>query len=296
MKDGLSGGRSRARLLAVVVAAPAFLLTACTAGTTATPTTPGPASSASPSVTAVAGWPSAIAAVGHSGLTGYDSEQPQIDAKGNSWATGDNPAVDSVYLRILAKNPAIEGHATNLAVDGTGVVDLLRQAEELASITPKPELIVVQSIDNDMQCDGSDAEHLPVYRAGLVEVMDALAEGVPDATVFFVSQWASAEIYDAAVSKIDPSHVAGTGPCDTVDPASLEVVPEKEAGMQALVDEYFATIVDVCSAYENCRTDEGAMQTLRLDPADLTPDLDHLTAAGHAKMAAIAWGELYPDG
>ncbi|MFB7891729.1 hypothetical protein ACFC1I_05990 [Microbacterium sp. NPDC056044] len=294
MNDTSRWNRSRARLLAAVIAAPALLLTACTAGATAT-SAAQPASSASGTATAVAGWPSAIAAIGHSGLTGYDSGQPQVDARANSWATGDNPAVDSVYQRILAKNPAIEGHATNLAVDGSGVVDLLSQAKALASTTPKPDLIVVQSIDNDMQCDGTDAEHLPVYREGLVEVMEALTEGVPDATVFFVSQWGTVEIYDAAVSQIDPSHVAGTGPCDTVDPATLEVVPEKEAGEQAIVDDYFATIVDVCSAYENCRTDEGAMQSMAIDPEDLTPDLNHLMATGHAKMAAIAWAALYPD-
>src|SRR6478735_7244529 len=94
----------------------------------------------------------------------------------------------------------------------------------------------------DMQCAGTDSEHLPVYREGLVKVMYALAGGVPDATVLFGSQWGSVQIYDAAVVHIDPRHVAGTGPCDTVDPSTLDAVPAKEAALQALVDEYFAKI------------------------------------------------------
>lgn len=293
MTRALTRGRLRARIVSVAVIANIVLLAACGPDTRAAPAEA--TASASPSVTKVGGWPSALAALGHSGLTGYDSEHPQADAKGNSWATGDNPAVNSVYLRVLAENPAIKDHVSNLAVDGSDVVDLLRQAHDLASLIPKPELIIIQSIDNDMQCDGTDAEHLPIYRAGLVEVMDALMTSVPDATVFFVSPWSSAEIYDAAVSQIDPSHVAGTGPCDTVDPDTLEVVPEKEAQLQALVEAYFGTIIDVCSAYKNCLTDDGAMQSLALDPQDLTPDLNHLMATGHAKMAAIAWDVLYPN-
>ncbi|MFH8250973.1 SGNH/GDSL hydrolase family protein [Microbacterium sp. B2969] len=269
------------------------MTTACSAPAPA----PAAASRATPTatVTAVPGWPSAMAAIGHSGLTGYDSKDRGVDAKSNSWATGDNPDVDSVYARIVAQNPAMTGHAVNLAVDGSGVVDLLRQAKALASMDPKPELILVQSIDNDMQCDGTDAEHLPVYREGLVEVMDALAAGVPDATVMFVSQWGSVERYDAAIVQVAPSHVAGSGPCDTVDPATQQIVPEKEAGLQALVDEYFATIVDVCSQYEHCMTDGGAMQGMEVEPADLTPDFNHLSEAGHAKMAAIVWQVLYGD-
>ena len=281
-------GPRRSRF-AALLAASTVLLAACSA---AAPSPGGAGPAPDDEATTVPGWPSAIAAIGHSGLTGYNSEGNGADARSNSWATGTNPEVDSVYSRILGHNPAIEGHATNLAVDGSEVVDLLRQAEHLGALTPKPEIVLIQSIDNDMQCDGTDAEHLPVYREGLVKVMDALSEGVPDATVLFVSQWGSVQIYDAAVLQIDPRHVAGTGPCDTVDPATLHAVPAKEAALQALVDEYFATIVDVCAQYANCMTDSGAMQKLALAPEDLTSDLDHLTASGHTKMAAIAWDVL----
>ena len=43
----------------------------------------------------------------------------------NSWATGTNPAVDSVYLRILARNPKIRGHNVNLAQDSATVRQLV---------------------------------------------------------------------------------------------------------------------------------------------------------------------------
>jgi hypothetical protein len=83
-----------------------------------------------------------IAIIGHSGATGYntDPHDPSRDATENSWATGTNPAVDSIYLRLLARNPAIRGHNVNLARDGADVEDLLRQARLLVTEKPLPDL------------------------------------------------------------------------------------------------------------------------------------------------------------
>jgi hypothetical protein len=36
------------------------------------------------------------------------------------------------------------------------------------------------------------------------------------------------------------------------------------------------------------------MQSMELDPGDLTQDLNHLTATALARMAAIEWSVLYP--
>ena len=269
-----------------------LVMTSCSSGTAPEP--PAAASPSSVPVPAKSGWPSVIAAIGHSGLTGYDSGESGGDTVANSWATGENPDVDSVYLRILAENPEIEGNAINVAVDGSNVNDLIRQANNISKLTPQPQLVIVQSIDNDITCDGTDKEHLPVYRAGLVKVMDTLTTGLPEARVFFVSQWATVAMYDAVVMSIDPGHLAGTGPCDTVDPSTLKIVPANEATLQSIVDQYFATVVDVCSAYVNCETDQNAMQSFDLAADDLSPDLDHLSISGHAKEAAIAWDVLYP--
>jgi hypothetical protein len=145
-----------------------------------------------------------------------------------------------------------------------------------------------------MQCDGTDDTHLPVYREELGKVLDKITASAPDADILFVSQWATAQEYSQTVAAIDPEHLAGSGPCDVVDPATRQVVPGKAAGLQALVDDYFDAIVQVCADYPTCRTDNGAMQELDLEPADLTPDANHLSVSGQLKMAAIAWSVLYP--
>jgi hypothetical protein len=62
-----------------------------------------------------------------------------------------------------------------------------------------------------------------------------------------------------------------------------------------VVDCYFRIITETCALYPACRTDEGAMQTMALTAGDLASDMDHLSAAGHAKMAAIVFAALTGD-
>jgi hypothetical protein len=239
-------------------------------------------------------FPDSIVVIGHSGATGYDSDPaaPGRDTPANSWATGTNPDVESVYLQVLAHDPAIEGHASNLAVSGSTVVGLADQARSAVALLPAPELVLVQSIDNDMQCDGNDAQNLPLFRERLTGVLETLTEGLPGARIFFVSQWADVATYSTAVAAIDPGHLAGDGPCEVVDPTTMELDPRKEAGLQALVDDYFGVVVDACAHFPTCGTDGGAMQGMDLAPDDLAPDLDHLSIQGHRKVAEIAFRAL----
>jgi hypothetical protein len=238
--------------------------------------------------------PVGIAVIGHSAATGYDSDpdRPGERVKANSWATGTNPLVQSIYLRMLATNPSLEGHATNIAVDGSNVAGLLAQASQLVDRTPKPQLVLVQTIDGDMKCDGTDAANYDPYRTKLTEVLDTLAQGLPEAQIFIVSQWADVETYDRVVFAIDPSKLAGDGPCDTVNAETMQIDPAKEAYLQGLVDDYWGIVTDVCALHPTCRTDGGAMQDFDLEPEDLSSDLDHLSVAGHAKMAAMVWAVL----
>ena len=259
----------------------------------ALPSAGGPSPSAS-----VASEPSGVAVIGHSGATGYDSDpdQPGEDVGANSWATGTNPQVNSIYLRLLATDPSLEGHWLNLAIDGSGVDSLIAQATQLVGRTPKPELVLVQSIDNDMQCDGTDAANYEPYRTKLTQVMGILTQGLPDAQIFLVSQWATVETYDRVVFSLRPQHLTGDGPCDTVGTETGQIDPSKEAYVQGLIKDYWGIVTETCALYPTCRTDGGVMQQMDLVPEDLASDYNHLSVAGHAKMAAMEWEALYPGG
>src|SRR5262249_56524940 len=66
-------------------------------------------SAAAPPASATPGYPSSMAVLGHSHATGEDSDpaQPPVVIRANSSSTGTNPAVNSAYRRILARNPPL---------------------------------------------------------------------------------------------------------------------------------------------------------------------------------------------
>ena len=264
-------------------------------GSSSTTSSAATAPPTSPTASAVARTPQldAIGVIGHSGATGADSNGDGQDVPENSWATGDNPDVSSVYLRLLADHPALAGHNVNEAISGSDVSSLMGQAKALLGHDPVPDLVFIQSIDNDLQCDGSDDQNLAPFESAIDEVVTYLQATAPGIKVFFVDQWASVKAYDD-VAEQDPDlvrYLSGSGPCDTFTLHGKRN-PRAEAYLQGLVDDYFARIVEVCDQHPGCATDKGAMQALALAPADLTEDFNHLQVSGQAKEAAIAWQQL----
>jgi lysophospholipase L1-like esterase len=241
-------------------------------------------------------YPNSIVVIGHSGATGYNSDphSPGVDARGNSWATGSNPAVNSVYRRILARNPGIKGHNYNLAVDGSEVTDLQRQAREAVSLPTTPELVLVQTVDNDMHCDGTDPQNYKPYAAGLARTLAIIAKGAPDAHVFIVSIWATVRNYTNVIKNIPAERAdnTGNGPCDVFDQTGKER-PAGIASMEKIIDSYHKQIAVTCARFPNCRYDHGALYHMVIQRADLTPDSNHLSIRGQKKMAATAWSALY---
>jgi hypothetical protein len=132
--------------------------------------------------------------------------------RGNSWATGDNPAVDSMYLRLMALNPAVRGHNTNLAVDGTGVDALAGQADQALATTPLPELFLIQSVDNDIRCDGSDPDNYAPFAAALTGVLEKITTGAPKARVLIVSSPPGGQQRHRPLRPVRPRRQARAGP------------------------------------------------------------------------------------
>src|SRR3954454_11786639 len=94
-------------LAAMVVASAAAALTGCggsdakRAAADAKASPAPPAANASATATArrwTSGYPNSIAVLGHSGSTGENSDpdQPGVEVRENSWATGSNPEVNSL--------------------------------------------------------------------------------------------------------------------------------------------------------------------------------------------------------
>src|ERR1019366_2191965 len=64
-------------------------------------------------VSAAVAFPNSIASTGDSITRAYNTGSPFADNPASSWSTGTTAAVNSHYLRILAKNSGISGHAFN---------------------------------------------------------------------------------------------------------------------------------------------------------------------------------------
>jgi hypothetical protein len=242
------------------------------------------------------GYPSSIAVLGHSGSTGEDSDpaQPHVEIRTNSWATGTNPRVDSVYERILARNPAIHGHNSNLAHAGATVDDLLGQAQEAVALQPQPELVLVQIMDNDMVCPAASSDYAS-FRARLVKALGVLADGLRRSRIFVVSQFGRPANEWQTFSRTQRRQFGGTGPCDYLNTQG-RVVPTKLARLTRIIRGYEAQLKAGCARVSRCTYDDGAFARQPHRRAYASEDLNHFTVAGHTKAAAVAWAALQHGG
>ena len=77
-------------------------------------------------------------------------------ARENSWATGTNPEVNSC-MRGICPEPRLK----DTTARGRGRLERLRlrgQIDALLASDPKPDLVLVTSVDNDIRCEGTDPQ------------------------------------------------------------------------------------------------------------------------------------------
>ena len=238
------------------------------------------------------GLPRSVVVLGHSGATGENSDpgQPGAEVRENSWATGTNPAVNSIYARILAKNPALKGHNSNLAQGGATVRDLVSQAELVGPLLPKPDLVLIQIMDNDIDCPTTPAE-LATFGKTFRTALDTLAKAAPQSRWLVVSQFGSPTTWVKTLTRAQRKSLGSTGPCDLLDPAG-RVVPEPLAKLERAIHSYESQLRVACKRFTQCRYDGGAFGRT-VDKAEyVSSDMNHSSIKGHAKAAAVAWTAL----
>lgn len=279
----MSGTRRATSMCIIAVAA--LLLSACTsAGTEGAPSSSAEAG-ASP------GGPAGIIAIGHSALTGEnaDPQRQGQDARDQSWATGDDPAVDSIYLRMVASDPVHEGHVANTAAGGAVASQLAAQAEAALADVPGPALVIIQTIDNDIRCDESDAANLPIFGEELASALEVITEASPESKILIVSQRGRPAMLAEFLPAATEEPAAGEESCNFVTDEG-EFVAANAAHLTAIIEAYEAEQARVCSETPNCFDDDGAMTTFADTEQDLEGgDGNHLTTKGQARTAALIW-------
>ena len=253
-------------------------------------------SSATPAVAARAAasaYPSSIAAIGHSDTNGSGVKGPRTNWVHSSWVTGDSPAVQSVYSRILARNPAIRGNKFNLAINGADAASMLLQAKKAVGLKPAPELVVVHGIDNDIACD--TVSHKP-FQTAFARVLETVAAGLPDTRIFVVSQFGSPTTFAKALTikqrlRLAGGSAGGSGPCDFIG-RNGAIRPKQLAYLEAVIHRYETAVATACKPVTTCRYDGGAFGRVVDRREWISTDLRHFSLEGNAKAAAVAWSAL----
>ena len=243
-------------------------------------------------------YPSAIAVIGAGDAAGYasDPKRPFQEARANSWATGSNAAVRSIYTRLLAVNPTSQGRAFNFSSLGATVRDLPAQVRKATNLRTTPELVLLQFMRNDAPCDGKDDTRYADYQARVTEALQRLATSLPNARILALSEWGTLDSYIKAVSSYGLgarlTH-AGKGICSLFAPKTGKVVAGNVAYVRRTSNGYNAAFAAACKAVTTCRYDGGAARRIVLKPADLAHRYESLSIQGLAKLAAVEWKVLY---
>jgi hypothetical protein len=242
------------------------------------------------------GYPDSIVVLGHSGSTGESSDpaQPGVAIRANSWATGSNPAVHSLYQRILAVHPQIHGHNLALSRGGATAVDLVDQAGAAVARQPRNPLVVIQIMDNDIVCPAAQSD-FDTFRATFESALQVLDQGLPTSRLFVVSQYGSPTTGWKVLTRAQRVSVGGTGPCDFLDPDG-NLVPPALARLEDAIHGYEAALNAGCLKFARCRYDGGAFGKAPDRAEFVAPDLNHFSVKGHAQAAAVAWAAMKKAG
>jgi lysophospholipase L1-like esterase len=214
------------------------------------------------------------------------------DCSANSWVTGTNPDVNSIYLRIRAVHPAIEGNAYNDAVGGEKMSDLDDQFEVV--IEQRVQLVVVDMGGNDVcrQSEGSVTSP-ESFRADFEAAMARLLERRPNTRIAVVSIPSTFHLWDIlhtdarAVETWNRNSTCQSMLANPTSTARADV--ERRARVNERQVELNAILGLVCARYANCRYDGGAAFEFAFEPADVGRDYFHPSLQGQASAAAAMW-------
>jgi hypothetical protein len=238
--------------------------------------------------------PVGVISLGHSGLTAENSDpaQPGAPVPENSWATGTSPQVDSVYLRMVAARPETENHVASGAAGGAPVTALADQAAVALELVPKPQLVIIQTIDNDIRCDGTDARNVTAFGASVKQVLTLLTSASPESEILMVGQLGRPS--PAFIRRLVAVHpdakpaLSGSSICAFYDERG-RLDPKGFARLTAIIDGYEAEQARVCARFARCHTDGGVRADYEDTLRNFSDDLNHLNVRGQAAEAALIW-------
>ncbi|GHG15445.1 SGNH/GDSL hydrolase family protein [Streptomyces hydrogenans] len=293
-------GRRRIRTAVVGAVLAVAALAGCTgspAPRTGAAASTGPTPTPTPTPTPVSPWddsPASVAAVGDSVTRAFDACSLLADCPEASWATGTDPAVNSLALRLLGPGRVAE-NSWNLARSGARVAALPEQMGRAAA--RRPELVTVMIGANDA-CRPTPAGMTPVaeFRRSFEASLARLRKDAPKARVYVASVPDLRRLWDTGRANPLVRRVWELGVCGAMlaDPEDLGAAAERRrTAVRDRVVAYNEVLAEVCARDERCRYDGGAVFGFRFDESLLsTWDWFHPSREGQARLAELAYRRI----
>jgi len=237
-------------------------------------------------------YPGSMAALGDSITRAYDVCCSYADHPGKSWSTGtDADSVSSHYERLLKLNPAISGHAANLAVTGVKMSAGVGQADHLA---PDVQYVTILLGANDV-CTSSISMMTTTdnFRAQFQATLNEVHLKAPNALVFVSSipnvyqLWSTLHTNLAArlvwsAAKVCQSMLSGSN-----TETQRQTVATRET-------DFNTAMASVCGSDAQCRWDNLATYKVVFTSKQVsTLDYFHPNESGQAVLADTTWKASY---
>ncbi|MEU3821078.1 GDSL-type esterase/lipase family protein [Streptomyces sp. NPDC030392] len=241
--------------------------------------------------------PASVAAVGDSITRGFDACGLLTDCPEVSWATGSDPAVNSLALRLVGA-PALASRSWNLARSGARVEELPGQMALAAR--HRPGLVTVMIGANDA-CRPHAGLMTPVaeFRASFEAAMARLREEAPRTQVYVASIPDLRRLWSQGREHPVGQRVWRLGVCASMlaDAQNLGTQAQRRRDrVRERVVAYNEVLREVCARDERCRYDGGAVFAYAFDGAQLSPwDVFHPSRDGQGRLAEIAYRTVTAD-
>lgn len=244
-----------------------------------------------PSSASAAVYPNSMAALGDSITRAYNTGSAFADAPANSWSTGTNASVNSLFLRFRAGNPNIVAY--NDGKSGAKMADLLGQAATANG--QRVEYVTILMGANDA-CTSSESTMTAVatFRSQFQSALNSLVASSPNVRIYVLS---IPDVYNLWAVLKNNSSARFTWTlfriCQSMlkNPSSTaQADVDRRARVRQRVIDFNTQLAQVCALYIQCRFDNNAVYSTQFVASDVsTRDYFHPSLAGQAKLAGVAW-------
>lgn len=207
--------------------------------------------------------PAVMAALGDSISAGFNACGWYVTCLSRSWSAGDEPGVQSHYLRLLDLGAGPLGHNVNLAVPGATSAALAGQVAEAVERDADYVTVLIGAQD---ACVSEERQMTPVavYERRVAEALAAFRTGRPGGRVFVASIPDLKRLWRVGKDNLAARGFWAVGRiCPTMLARPTSVAPADQARrdrVRARVMSYNAALARVCAAYgPACRFDGNAL-------------------------------------